>query len=105
MTAPLSEAVEESADPKNLSDTDRIKFIRTARWINYEVAQDAIARLTDLLSYPPRDRMPCLLIYGATGMGKTMIIRKFLRDNPAVFDRITGVTSIPVISFQMPPTP
>jgi hypothetical protein len=38
-------------------------------------------------------------------MGKTKIIRKFVRDNPAVFDRAAGVTSIPVVAFQMPPSP
>jgi Cdc6-like AAA superfamily ATPase len=86
-------------------DRDRIKFIRSDRWINYAAAQDVIARLTDLLTYPPRDRMPCLLIYGATGMGKTKVIRKFLRQHPERFDRQTGVTSIPVVAFQMPPAP
>ncbi|WP_260684017.1 TniB family NTP-binding protein [Rhizobium laguerreae] len=30
-----------------------------------------------MLSQPPRDRMPCLLVYGDTGMGKTKIIRNF----------------------------
>ena len=92
-------------NPKALPDVERIKFIRSDRWINYEAAQNALARLNDLLTYPPRDRMPCLLIYGATGMGKTKIIRKFVRDHPAVFDRATGVTSMPVVSFQMPPSP
>ncbi|MGA9766416.1 MAG: TniB family NTP-binding protein [Rhodomicrobium sp.] len=95
----------DSKDPKTLQDADRIEFIRSDRWINYEVARDALARLNDLLIYPPRDRMPCLLIYGATGMGKTKIIRKFVRDHAAVFDRAAGVTRMPVVSFQMPPLP
>ena len=50
--------------------------------------------MEDLLAYPPRDRMPCLLLYGDTGMGKTKIIRKFLRDHPASFDKAAGVTTI-----------
>jgi replication-associated recombination protein RarA len=61
--------------------------------------------LEDLLTYPERDRMPCLLIYGATGMGKTKIIRKFLRKHPPIFDRGAGCTSMPVVAFQMPATP
>lgn len=65
----------------------------------------ALARLDDLLVYPPRDRMPCLLLYGDTGMGKTKIIRKFLRDHPAQFDNGTGVTSMPVVAMQMPAEP
>jgi hypothetical protein len=64
-----------------------------------------LARLEDLLAYPPRDRMPCLLLYGDTGMGKTKIIRKFLRDHPATFDRATGVTTMPVVAMQMPAEP
>lgn len=38
-------------------------------------------------------------------MGKTMIIRKFVRDNPGTFDGATGSTSMPVVAFQMPPSP
>ena len=101
----MSEPLPSLDEIKALPNEDRIKFIRSDRWINYELAQEALSRLTDLLHYPPRDRMPCLLIYGATGMGKTKIIRKFLRDNPAIFDRATGATSSPVVAFQMPPSP
>ncbi len=90
---------------RSASDEARIEYIRSDRWINYDVAQEAINRLTDLLSYPPRDRMPCILIYGTTGMGKTKLIRKFLRQHPQNFDRATGVTSIPIVAFQMPASP
>jgi Bacterial TniB protein len=100
-----SVAVDEMTDVKSLPDAERIKFIRCDRWIHYEAAQDVIRRLNDLLAYPPRDRMPCLLIYGATGMGKTKVIGKFLRDHPSIFDRAAGVTSMPVVAFQMPPSP
>lgn len=62
-------------------------------------------RLEDLLSYPPRDRTPCLLLYGDTGMGKTKIIRKFLRDHAVSFDRASGVTTMPVVAMQMPVEP
>ncbi len=40
-----------------------------------------------------------------TGMGKTKIIRKFLRDHPACFDQGTGVTTMPVAAMQMPAEP
>ena len=49
--------------------------------------------------------MPCLAIYGSTGMGKTRIIQKFLRDNRARFDKKLGRTRLPVVSIQMPPEP
>src|SRR5580692_7510719 len=84
---------------------ERIGWIRQARWINYSRADQILARMADLLSYPPRDRMPCLLLFGATGMGKTRIVQKFLRDNRSSFDEITGTTRVPVAAIQMPPTP
>lgn len=88
-----------------LTDAERIAWIRADRWLDLDQARAALGRLEDLLVYPPRDRMPCLLIYGDTGMGKTKIIRKFLRDHPASFDRGTGVTSMPVVAMQMPAEP
>ena len=88
-----------------LADEERIAWIRADRWLDIEQSRTALVRLEDLLSYPPRDRMPCLLLYGDTGMGKTKIIRKFLRDHPARFDAQTGVTTMPVVAMQMPPEP
>lgn len=87
------------------SAEERIAWIRQDRWIQYPRAQRIIERLADLIDYPPRDRMPCLVIYGATGMGKTRIIQKFLRDNRTHFDQALGRTRLPVISIQMPPSP
>jgi hypothetical protein len=49
--------------------------------------------------------MPCLVIFGSTGMGKTRAVQKFLRDNLAHFDKRLGRTRTPVVSIQMPPTP
>ncbi len=88
-----------------LADDERIAWIRVDRWLETAQARAALARLDDLLSYPPRDRMPCLLLYGDTGMGKTKIVRKFLRDHPATFDNGTGVTTMPVVAMQMPAEP
>ena len=68
-------------------------------------AQAALDRLDALLAYPARDRMPCLLIYGDTGMGKTKIVRKFERLHPPTFCQATGVTRRPVVVAQIPPEP
>ncbi|OCJ08213.1 transposase [Rhizobium sp. AC27/96] len=84
---------------------ERVAWIRADRWLETADAKAALTRLEDLLSYPPRDRMPCLLLYGDTGMGKTKIIRKFLRNHQPVFDRGTGVTNMPVVAMQMPAEP
>jgi hypothetical protein len=88
-----------------LSSEERILWIRQERWIQYPRAKRILERLADLVDYPPHDRMPCLVIYGGTGMGKTRVVQKFLPDNRAHFDRKLGRTRVPVVSIQMPPAP
>lgn len=97
----IPDCVEEAALPTH----ERILRIRAERWINYSRAEAALTRMTELLEYPQRDRMPCLLLFGATGMGKTKIVRKFLRDHPPDFDNRIGMTTSHVVSMQMPPDP
>jgi Cdc6-like AAA superfamily ATPase len=89
-------------DAALLNNDERIHWLRQERWIQYPRAERILERLLDLVDYPPRDRMPCLVIYGATGMGKTRIIQKFLRENRSHFDRKLGRTRVPVVSIQMP---
>lgn len=88
-----------------LPDRERIEWIQADRWIGFDQAQAALDRLNALLDYPARDRMPCLLLYGDTGMGKTKIIRKFERAHPPTFCQATGVTRRPVVVAQIPPEP
>lgn len=88
-----------------LNDSERIAWIRQERWIQYARAERILDLLADLVEYPPRDRMPSLVIYGTTGMGKTRIVQKFLRDNRSRFDERLGKTRVPVVSIQMPPAP
>ena len=88
-----------------LSNEERMDWIRQERWIQDPRAKRILERLAERVDYPPRHRMPCLAIYGSTGMGKTRIIQKFLRDHRAHFDKKLGRTRLPVVSIQMPPTP
>lgn len=87
------------------SDNSRIEWIRTDRWIPYPQAEKVLFHLSDLLAYPPRGRMPCLLLYGHTGIGKSKIIEKYMRENPPLRNTGTGKTSMPVVAFQMPSEP
>jgi uncharacterized protein YjiS (DUF1127 family) len=79
-----------------LSAEERIAWIRRERWIEYPRGVRALDRISDLLAHPPRDRMPCLLLHGATGMGKTRILQKFLRSHTPIFDETTGFTRLAV---------
>jgi Bacterial TniB protein len=87
------------------SADERIDWIRQDRWIHYLRADQALKQFDQLLAHPPRTRMPCLLLTGAPGMGKTHIVQKFVRDNPPVFDDMQGTTRVPVVAMQMPPEP
>lgn len=89
----------------DLPDDDRIQWIRAERWISHPAAETALEAMEDLLSYPQRNRMPCLLVHGRTGMGKTMILKKFSRDHPKVVDRTLGLARTPVVMMQLPPEP
>jgi len=89
----------------SLPDDERIQWIRAERWISHPAAELALEAMGDLLTYPQRNRMPCLLVHGRTGMGKTMILRKFSRDHPKVVDPRLGLTQMPVVFMQLPPEP
>jgi hypothetical protein len=88
-----------------LTDAERIARIRADRWVDYPRAALALGKLADLLDAPPRARMPNLLVWGDSGMGKTMIAEKFLRDHPSAFDATAGVRRTPVLVIEMPAIP
>lgn len=82
---------------------ERLRHVRTDRWIAYPRAVDALARLEELFSWPSRQRMPNLLLLGPTNNGKSMIVEKFRRAHPVIShaDR----EQIPVLVVQMPSEP
>lgn len=88
-----------------LSDEVRIDWLRRDRWVSLPQAEAALERLEDLLTYPPRGRMPCLLLFGATGMGKSEILHRFAELHTASYDERAGLTTMPVVVVQMPPQP
>jgi Bacterial TniB protein len=73
------------------------------RWISYPRAEVILHRMAELLELPVRVRMQNLLIHGASGAGKSMLIQKFVRDHPADSDADRPWS--PVLSIQMPPMP
>jgi hypothetical protein len=102
MSTHLHESVRESlAWPPD----QRIAHLHRDRWVDYPRALETLAQLEALLAMPPRTRMPCLLIYGDSGMGKTMIVEKLKRAHPSVYDRARRCMSLDVLMVQMPPKP
>ena len=86
-----------------LSPAERIELVKVDRWVTYARADAVLTHLNSLLRYPLHDRMPCMLLYGLPGMGKTKILQKFLRDHPSSFNEAKGISCINVIGIQMPP--
>lgn len=83
----------------------RIAHLRLDRWIDYPRTAHVLKILNEMLDTPERNRMPCLLVHGDSGMGKSMIIEKFKRAHPPIYDRSSGVERHPVIVMEMPAAP
>lgn len=94
-----------TADSLAKSPDERIDLIQREKWALYPAASDILQRLTALVNMPVRSRMPCVLLTGAPGMGKTSIVQRCLKDHPPEFDHITGGKRMSVAGMQMPAEP
>ena len=90
-----------------LAETDerRIRAIRSRRWVLYPRAKQALDRLSRLLDHPRGTRMPSVAIYGDSGMGKTMIMKRFRDEHPPSFNPLTGSLKTPVLAMEMTSRP
>jgi predicted ATPase len=57
----------------------RITRLYMPKRVAYERGNEALARMEHLLRHPPCSRMPSMLLYGDSDIGKTMIVDKFVR--------------------------
>jgi hypothetical protein len=83
------------------SNANRIRAIFAERWVYYPRAGHVLQILKRLLEHPRTTRMPSIAIYGDSGMGKTMIMEKFRREHPPLFDGEAGVERTRVLALQM----
>lgn len=86
-----------------LPASERLRRLRSDRWIGYTRATQAVERLEALFSWPQRERMPNLLLIGPTNNGKSMVIEKFRRLHPII--SLPDREQIPVLVVQMPSEP
>jgi replication-associated recombination protein RarA len=97
-----------SAPTRELAFQDakaRIQLVQAARWVAFPRAGVAVEELERRFHYPTCARMPCMLLYGDSGMGKTMILEKMERQHPKSYDERRGITKRPVLIVQMPASP
>jgi Cdc6-like AAA superfamily ATPase len=97
LTASAATLLSESADR-------RVRAIRSRRWVLYPRAKQTLDQLSRLLDYPRGTRMPSIAVYGDSGMGKTMIMKKFRDDHPP-FDAVKGTLTTPVLAMEMTSRP
>jgi AAA+ superfamily predicted ATPase len=81
----------------------QLSALQRDRWVSYPAGDAGLERLGEMLETPARVRMPCLLLYGMSGTGKSMLLEKFQRDIAKKVGRPTGRRLI--VAAQMPPVP
>ena len=88
-----------------MTPNERIDHIRGDHWIAFDRAEIVLNRLTSLMEMPQQSRMPGLMVYGSSGIGKTMIAKRMASKYPASYDASLGVTKTPILLVQAPPAP
>ena len=96
-TAPEMEIKEKTFQPPS---SQWVSLARD-RWVRYPVGDAGLRRLQELIA--ARVRMPCMLIYGVSGAGKTMLLEKFQRDHLKTCEERSGRRT--VVSAELPPVP
>jgi predicted ATPase len=90
MTLDLSHLAKDVREQAFESSVVRVRRVQEA--ITHERVQRVLDELEWRFDYPTCSRMPCLLLYGDSGMGKTMAIEKFTRLHPPSYDPKAGIT-------------
>lgn len=88
-----------------MTPAQRIDQIRGDNWIAFDRASIVLNRLTSLMEMPQQSRMPGLMVYGSSGIGKTMIAKRMVSRFPSRYDAQLGVTKTPILLVQAPPAP
>ena len=83
----------------------RIAHIRAERWVQHASADRILGYLYEACSQPRRERMENILLVGESGMGKTMLLRKFEKQLTPALNEETGTQRRPVIMMLMPDQP
>jgi hypothetical protein len=92
-----------TASGADLDDETRVSRILADRWVHYPQGEAALTRVAELLRGARRTRMPSLLVVGEPDVGKTTILKKFMRSHAPIFDPLTGKTTSEVVAIEAPP--
>ncbi len=73
-----SHLTDEAANVLLGTPDERVYFIQSKRWIAYPKGVQILDHLSKMLKHPRTTRMPSLIVYGDSGMGKSMLVDKFM---------------------------
>jgi hypothetical protein len=86
-----------------LSAEERIAKIQSRRFTEFPRCRVILDNLHEQIQQQAGTIKPNILVWGGPGQGKTTIMKKHLRDHPAVFKEQEGVRCMPVVGMEMPP--
>lgn len=78
-----------------------MEAVQEDRWITYPRARFALEVLETLLTRPRTTRMTSIAVYADSGMGKTMLMERFKRAHPPVYNLSERCMLAPVLALQM----
>ncbi|MGO9526960.1 MAG: TniB family NTP-binding protein [Verrucomicrobiia bacterium] len=89
----------------NADGQTRIRTLEKDLFIEHDYSRHLSSLLAELITGPRQTRMPCLLITGDAGMGKTAQLHRFQRQFADALDPVTGVLQRPIVMANVPPEP
>jgi hypothetical protein len=87
------------------ADKQRIRAIRSRRWLVYPRAKQVLDRLNCLVDHPRGTRMPSIAVYADTAMGKPIHNTSFRDPQPPSFKSPPGRLKTPVLAMEMTSRP
>lgn len=92
-------------DQQDLPFDDSVDAIFRPRWIEYDVAKEALTLMQQIMDHPPSHRPPCCLLVGDTNNGKTTIALQFSKVENRSYYEENNEERHPVVYLQAPPGP
>jgi hypothetical protein len=101
-----SHLTDEAANVLVGTTDEGVYFIQSKRWIAYPKGIQILDHLSKMLKHPRTTRMPSLIVYGDSGMGKSMLVDKFLADcaTGTGTDRVSNPNKVLVVELSGRPT-
>jgi hypothetical protein len=105
MDRPFSHLNEKAQLLLDSPDAERIETIQRGSWIPYTRAREVLDHMEELFAYPRIERMPHMLLVGASNNGKTQILTRFMQQHPADPNPQGECSVIPVVMVEAPSAP